>query len=96
MKSSQITETKYALEALLAEIGTELPGNFIGRLMCIGEPYFDPRFKFSFFAAGRSRIYDHIDAIQYHSNHGSDIDEIKFEMKHLIDNIENLDTPSRI
>lgn len=84
----QLMDTKYALEALLAEIGTTLPGEFVRRMLKISTPYTSIAKVNGIYYNGRSTISDMFETIVYHSGHGSSVEEIKEEMQRLINNFE--------
>jgi len=86
-----VKETKRALEDLLSEFGQTLPTQFNGRILKIGMPYTKIARVNGIYYERRSYIFDGIETLVYHSDHGSSIEELKDEMKWFIYHIEMLD-----
>ncbi len=89
-------ETKYALEAVISEIGTTLPGRFTWRMLQIGTPYIDIARVHGIWCNNRSHIADSIETIVYHASHGSSVEEIKEEMQRLLNRFDLLEALSPI
>jgi len=90
----QIEETKIALESLLTEFGFTLPSRFLDRMINIGRSFVHISTVNGIWYEGRSYIFDSIETIIYHSGHGSSIEELRDEMRWLIDHLHMLNNLS--